>query len=161
MNIVHLMVGVQGSGKSTFSKKLSEELNIIIASTDEVRKQNVGIKEELVWPLVYKMCADELKKGKDVIFDATSITPKVRNRLIDNIKFHFDSFEVGCYYFKVDLNVCKNRVALRNKIEGEIFIPLEVIDSYHERLIEPTIDEGFSFVNIVDEFGNIIEQKNK
>lgn len=161
MNIVHLMVGVQGSGKSTFSKKLSEELNIIIASTDEVRKQNVGIKEELVWPLVYKMCADELKKGKDVIFDATSITPKVRNRLIDNIKFHFDSFEVGCYYFKVDPKVCKNRVALRNKIEGEIFIPLEVIDSYHERLIEPTIDEGFSFVNIVDEFGNIIEQKNK
>ena len=53
MNTIHLMVGIQGSGKSTFSKKLSEQLNIIIASTDEVRKQNKGIDEQLVWPLAY------------------------------------------------------------------------------------------------------------
>ena len=40
MNTIHLMVGIQGSGKTTFSKKLSEELGIKIISTDEVRKQN-------------------------------------------------------------------------------------------------------------------------
>ena len=158
MNTIHLMVGIQGSGKSTFSKKLSKELNIIIASTDEVRKQNKGIEEQLVWPLAYKMCADELKNGKDVIFDATSITPKVRARLIDNIKELYDSFEVGCYFFDVNPEICKKRVSIRNNIEGELYLPIEVIDSYHERLIKPTLDEGFKFVKIINEFGEIIDE---
>ncbi len=157
MNTIHLMVGIQGSGKSTFSKKLSEQLNIIIASTDEVRKQNKGIDEQLVWPLAYKMCADELKKGKDVIFDATSITPKVRARLINNIKELYDSFEIGCYYFDVKPEICKERVRTRNNIEGELYLPLEVIDSYHERLIKPTLDEGLTFIKVIDYLGNVIE----
>ncbi len=158
MNTIHLMVGIQGSGKSTLSKKLSQELEIIISSTDEVRKQNVGIKEELVWPLAYEMCANELKKGKDVIFDATSITPKVRARLINNIKEYYDSFEVGCYFFQVNPEICKQRVTLRNTIEGELYLPVEVIDSYHERLVKPTLDEGFKFIKVVNENGDIIEE---
>ena len=112
-----VIIGPSGSGKSTLSKKISQELNIIIASTDEVRKQNVGIKEELVWPLAYEMCANELKNGKDVIFDATSITPKVRARLINNIKerrkkqneknyFINRSFKHDCY-FNLFGNNCK------------------------------------------------------
>lgn len=158
MNTIHLMVGIQGSGKSTLSKKLSQELEIIISSTDEVRKQNVGIKEELVWPLAYEMCANELKKGKDVIFDATSITPKVRARLINNIKEYYDSFEVGCYFFQVNPEICKQRVSVRNTIEGELYLPVEVIDSYHERLVKPTLDEGFKFIKVVNENGDIIEE---
>ena len=158
MNKIHLMVGIQGSGKSTFSKKLSEQLNIIISSTDEVRKQNKGIKEELVWPMAYQMCAEELKKGKDVIFDATSITPKVRKRLVDNIKQYFDQFEVGCYFFKVNPEICKQRVSIRNNISGELYLPLEVIDSYHEKIIKPTLDEGFVFIKTINEFGEIVEE---
>ena len=158
MNTIHLMVGIQGSGKSTLSKKISQELEIIISSTDEVRKQNVGIKEELVWPLAYEMCANELKKGNDVIFDATSITPKVRARLIYNIKEYYDSFEVGCYFFQVNPEICKQRVSVRNTIEGELYLPVEVIDSYHERLVKPTLDEGFKFIKVVNENGDIIEE---
>ena len=158
MNTIHLMVGIQGSGKSTLSKKLAQELDIIISSTDEVRKQNVGIKEELVWPLAYEMCANELKKGKDVIFDATSITPKVRARLINNIKEYYDSFEVGCYFFQVNPEICKQRVSVRNTIEGELYLPVEVIDSYYEKLVKPTIDEGFKFIKVINEMGEIIEE---
>ena len=157
MNTIHLMVGIQGSGKSTFSKKISDELNIIIASTDEVRKQNKGVDEQQIWPLAYKMCVDELKKGKDVIFDATSITPKVRARLINNIKEMFSSFEVGCYFFDVDPKICKSRVAERNKVEGELYLPLEVIDSYNEKLIKPTLEEGFKFIKVINHLGIIIE----
>ncbi len=156
MNKVHLMVGIQGSGKSTFSAKLSKELNIKVASTDEVRKQNPGIDEKLVWPLVYKMCANELKNGNDVIFDATSITPKVRSRLIENIKLEYENFEVGCYYFDVDPDICKARVEARNNIPGELYLPLEVIDSYSEKIIKPTKEEGFCFVKTINALGNIV-----
>lgn len=158
MNTIHLMVGIQGSGKSTLSKKIAEELNIIISSTDEVRKQNKGIKEELVWPLAYEMCANQLKKGNDVIFDATSITPKVRARLINNIKEYYDKFEVGCYFFDVKPEICKERVSKRNNIDGELYLPIEVIDSYQERLIKPSLDEGFKFIKIINEFGEIIDE---
>lgn len=157
MNTLHLMVGIQGSGKSTFSKHLSKELNIIIASTDEVRKNNPGIKEELVWPMVYKMCAEQLASNKDVIFDATSITPKVRARIINNIKEHYNTFNVGCYYFDVEPTICKQRVEKRNNIEGELFLPIEVIDSYFEKIVKPTLEEGFNFIKIINHFGEVIE----
>ena len=77
MNTIHLMIGIQGSGKTTFSKRLSKSLNIEIVSTDLIRKEMSEILEEQVWSMVYQKCASELAKGKDVIFDATNITPKV------------------------------------------------------------------------------------
>lgn len=161
MSIIHLMVGIQGSGKSTYSNKLSKEKNIKIVSTDEVRKQNPNIDEKEVWPTVYKMVANELKKGKDVIFDATSITPKVRSRLLDNIKVHTTDFTCGCYFFEVDPKICKKRVEIRNNDQNELYLPLEVIDNYHERLIKPTLEENIIFVKTLDEFGNIKSEVHK
>ena len=156
MSTIHLMVGIQGSGKSTLSKKLAKELNIIISSTDEVRKQHVGIKEELVWPLAYEMCANELKKGKDVIFDATSITPKVRKRFVDEVEKHGVKCEIGVYYFDIERDVCVQRVIQRNKDRTQINIPIDVVYSFSERLIVPTLDEGFAFIKIVRE-GKVVE----
>lgn len=161
MSIIHLMVGVQGSGKSTFSKKLSKKLNIKIVSTDIVRQTNPGIDESLVWPMVYQSCASELINGNDVIFDATNITPKVRQRLKDNIDKFVTDYEVGCYYFKVDLKTCIERVANRNQNPDELFLPIEAVSSYFEKIIPPTLEEGFCFVKVVDEFGEILEEKYK
>lgn len=161
MNTIHLMVGIQGSGKTTFSKKLSEELGIKIISTDEVRKQNPNIKEEMVWPLAYDMCANEIKSNKDVIFDATSITPKVRKRLYDNIRERTNNFQIGCYFFKVDVKVCKSRVAKRNNIEGEINLPLEVVEKFNNSLVFPTYDEPIVFIKVINELGNIVDETTK
>ncbi len=158
MNVIHLMVGIQGSGKSTFSKKLAIEQNMAIVSTDLVRMENPGMKEELVWPTVYQKCADELSKGKDLIFDATSITPKVRLRLKENVEKLFTPFDMGCYFFNVHPEVCKERVNKRNQLEEELFFPIEVIDSYFERLVPPTLEEGFIFVKEVDEMGHIVKE---
>ena len=33
-------------------------------------------------------------------------------------------------------------------------VKLEVIDNYYERIIKPTEEENFSFIKIIDEFGN-------
>ena len=45
---VHLMIGIQGSGKSTFSNQLSEKENIMIVSTDRVRQANPGWSEDKI-----------------------------------------------------------------------------------------------------------------
>ena len=62
--MVHMMVGIQGSGKSTFSSILANEINAKIVSTDSVRMANPGIKEDLVWPYVYKLVAECIKIGR-------------------------------------------------------------------------------------------------
>ena len=55
MKTIHLMVGIQGSGKTTLAKKLSSALVAKIVSTDEVRKTFPMIDEKFIWPKVYEM----------------------------------------------------------------------------------------------------------
>lgn len=158
MNKLHLMIGIQGSGKTTFAKKLSEKLNCKIVSTDMIRKNNPSILENDVWPLAYNTCANYLKDHNDVIFDATSITPKVRNRIISNIKSLYSNFIVDAYFFDVDCQTCISRVIARNQNKDELFLPIEVIENYYQKLVLPSLDEGFNLINIIDENGNIKQQ---
>lgn len=164
---VHLMIGIQGSGKSTFANSLSKEKSIQIISTDRVRQAHPDWKEELIWPEVYKLTADNLKQGDDIIFDATNITVKVRTRFLTNVLEHFENasidklpFEYIGYLFKVDPKLCMKRVEKRNQNPNELFLPPEVVFSYHERLEEPTYNEPFNKIyNIIN--NEIIKEISK
>ena len=156
MAVLHLMIGIQGSGKSTYSKKLSNELNCLIASTDEIRKMYPELDEKNVFPEVFKLCAKELSNGHDIIFDATNITPKVRSRNISAIKELYKNFKIYAYFINTDVEICKKRVEIRNKLEGEIFIPLEVIESYSQNIIPPSEEENFDKIVILNNY----EEKN-
>ena len=161
--MIYMMVGIQGSGKSTFSKKLSEELGIQIISTDYVRKNNPGIDEKLVWPTVYKQVYVACKEKRDAIFDATSITRRVRKRFFDEVTSLGLTPKVGVYYFKTPQDECVKRVTERNKDPEQLFLPLEVIKQFDDNKEEPSIDEGFEFIKIVvnGEIVSVIEKENK
>ena len=47
-----MLIGIQGSGKTTYSKKLMEEHNAKVISTDRVRQTCIGIEEKDVLELV-------------------------------------------------------------------------------------------------------------
>ena len=57
--------------------------------------------------------------------------------------------EIIAYFFDVDKHICAARVEKRNKEENQINIPIEVIYSYSERLVPPTLDEGFVKIKII------------
>lgn len=154
--MIHMLIGIQGSGKTTFALELCKELNCEIVSTDNVRK--LGVEEKEVWNVVYQKCADVLNNNIDAIFDATNITPKVRKRFFDEIIKLGATPKVGAYYFVTDVQVCYERVKVRNTIEGELYLPEEVVYSYHERLIEPSFEEGFEFIKKVSD-GKVVEEK--
>lgn len=154
--MIHMLIGIQGSGKSTFANELNREKGYKIISTDQVRKDNPGIEEALVWPNVYNQAAEALKNNVEAIFDATNITPKARKRFFDNVRNLGVEPVVGAYFFDVDVEICHERVIKRNENKDELYLPPEVVYSYAENIIKPTLDEGFVFIKIVKN-GKVID----
>jgi len=87
--ILFMMSGLTGTGKSTVAEKLSVDYNAVIINTDIVRKEDAGMdkferhldnpntglysskKVHHTYEKVIEKARDELKKGKNVVLDAT------------------------------------------------------------------------------------------
>ena len=144
-----MLIGIPGSGKTTYSKGLSEEYNANVISSDVVRQTYVGIDEKEVFPTVYRLCIEELKNNRNVILDATHITPKVRKRSFDSLDRYEVEYEKIAVYVDTPVEVCIKRVEIRNKNPKELFLPLEVIESYGKNIIPPSQEEGFNEIRII------------
>ena len=108
--ILFITTGLTGTGKTTISNKISVDYNAKKISTDEVRKELLGIdkyerhhepyntgiyspeKMNEIYEKIVEMGKDELIKNKNVILDATFKTKKLRNKakfITDKIKSKF------------------------------------------------------------------------
>ncbi len=158
--MIHMLIGIPGSGKSTYAKVLAKKLNCDIISTDRVRMDNPSWEENAIWPEVYRLCANALKNNVDAIFDATNVTPKVRKRFVDEVSKHGVEVKMGAYYFDTPPSVCAKRVALRNEDHSQPHLPVEVVYSYGSSIIYPTNSEGFLFIKRIVE-GCEVQEKMK
>lgn len=149
MVTIHMLVGIPGSGKTTYAKKLAEKLCIPTISSDQMRNEHPDASEDKIWPMLFEKCGKMVVEGKDFIYDATNITPKVRLNFINKVKEYSTNFQVGTYYFDVDPLICFNRAKIRNNMPGERFIPPEVILSYGQKIIPPSEEEGFIFMKVI------------
>jgi aminoglycoside phosphotransferase family enzyme/predicted kinase len=103
-------VGLVGSGKSTFSKKLAGHMGMIVISSDIVRKKLAGIPatkpvsqaidtgiysrdfSRLTYETMLKQAAHWLKKGVSVILDATFVLASSRRAARDVALAHNANF---------------------------------------------------------------------
>lgn len=141
-----LLVGVPGSGKTTYAKNyMKQNDNTIHLSSDAIRKElygdeNIQGNPGDVFSLMQKRAIEALNNGCDVLYDATNITRKDRSGIIGVCpKFA----KIECHIIWVPIEVCIERDAKRERTVGK-----EVIDKMLKRFQAPYYDEGIDNISV-------------
>lgn len=146
----YVMVGIPGSGKSTYAKTcLKRALRV---SLDDLRlmltnRAFVARLEPLIVAagdrLTDVAAGYAATHRMDVVFDATNVTRNRRAPLIERA-VHYGLTPMAVYV-QVPLSVA----LIRNNTRPDP-VPREVVESFYRRLQPPTMDEGFAQVYVVD-----------
>ena len=145
---LYVLIGIPGSGKSTFCK----DLKLPVVSTDRIRFQMFGdeacqIAPEKVFNTAYGMIASCLSYRSDVVFDATSTTEWSRKTLLTKMKNCIGEFRKVAILFMTPVEECKRRNANRLRV-----VPEDVIDRQYVQLMRDahTIPDQFDEVIVIE-----------
>ena len=122
-----IIIGIQGSGKSTFYKKHLAE-NYVRINLDTL------VTREKEWELV-KQCFD---KGYNLAIDNTNPTKYDREKYI--LLALVNGYKIIGYYMDSTLEDCVKR---NNQRTGKEKIPLDAIRKTANKLQLPSYDENF------------------
>lgn len=145
--ILAVMIGISGSGKSTYANGLKTSLNAQLVETDAIRQELTGNAEDQsqngrVFAIAKKRVTDYLSQGKNVIIDATSLNMRDRKDWIEIGKSN--NAEVRAYFIDTPIDVCKMQNSKRARK-----VPEWVIDKQASKLHAPTKAEGFDSVTTI------------
>jgi predicted kinase len=143
MRIV-VMVGLPGSGKSTYLARLGAES----LSSDAIRKLLVDDETDQsangrVFQTLRYLLRHRLALGRPVTYiDATNLTPNERRPYVRIAK----SFggEAEAVFLDVPLEVCRKRNARRHRV-----VPEEAMERLAAKLTPPSLKEGFGKISVV------------
>ena len=159
---LYLMMGVPGSGKSTYAKNVLKYGDIYI-SRDEIRyslltdeddyfaKENEVIKTFI--ESIDKSLVMEEYCG-DVFADATHLSPKGRAQVLNQLK---NKDKVSVIYLDIPLNVILERNAKRT---GRALVPEDVVRRMYNSIQLPTRAEGIESIYFINENQEIKEVRN-
>ena len=142
------MVGLPGSGKSTYAKEFMKDQQVEYLSSDSLRAVfGKDESDQSVTPKVFshiKTKVDEyLRDKKNVLVDATSVNRKERSDYINSAKKY--GAKVVALVFKMD----RNGLIARNKKRGEEggrVVPTHIIDRMLSKYEDPSFDEGIDVI---------------
>lgn len=149
MKNLFIMVGVPGSGKTTFLdniKKKVKDKNIEIVSRDSIRfslvkpEEDYFSREAEVQTKFWKEINQHLAEGKHVFVDQTSISIASRKKLLKNIHGYDFCFAL---IMDTDLQICIER---NKKRTGRACVPEKIIYQMWNNYEKPRHDEGFDGV---------------
>ena len=141
-----MMVGLVGSGKSTYAKQLAEETNAIICSSDAIREELCGDENsqdnnEEVFKILHSRIKENLKNGKNVIYDATNINSKRRRAFLSELR-RIPCVK-KCVVMATPFELCCNQNESRNRV-----VPYEVIERMYKNWNTPYWFEGWNKIEI-------------
>ena len=149
---LYILIGVPGSGKSTYAKELCEksERGVALVSSDEIRKWLFGNEScqanpKLVFDTAHEAIKNQLSCGYDVVFDATNIYKHNREKLIKKIMFKVTKpVRFVAIYFDTPIETCIARQELRERK-----VPTKVIEKMARQIDKPTFEEGFDIIGTI------------
>ena len=132
-----VMVGLQGSGKSTWVREQFSATHVVVSKDHWPRARNREARQR-------RAVEDALAAGRSVVVDNTNASRQDRAPLIASARVC--SAEVRAVYLDVPVAVCLARNARR---VGGARVPVIGVLATRNRLVPPSLDEGFDDVDIV------------
>lgn len=163
-----MLVGLPGSGKSTFAQNITiteddRGNKPIIHSSDGLRKELFGDEamqgdNNKLFTELHRRIKADLIAGKDVIYDATNISKKLRMHFLNGLKNV--SCTPICLCMMTTYDTC-----LRNNDKRERKVPAETIKRMLMNWQPPHYSEGFEeiryiFSNLDDGYANKFTIRN-
>lgn len=141
---VYFMVGIPGSGKSTWAG--SNLPGAVVVSTDDIREELFGSADaahssQRVFTLAHRRVIEALKNGSDVVYDATNITPKARGRLLAKLNASGVEYEAVA----VVIHATPEKAVEQQKGRDRK-VSWPIVRHFHKLFVLPQKEEGFAEV---------------
>lgn len=145
--IIYMAVGLVASGKSTWAETHKEELNAVVHSSDAIRAElgdvNDQTQNDKVFRILHQRIKDDLKSGKNVIYDATNLSRKNRVHFLKN-ELNGIECEKVCILFATPWEEC-----LARNFARERQVPEEVMIRMYKNFETPYYTDGFDDIQII------------
>jgi predicted kinase len=142
-----MMVGIAGSGKSTLAYEMMEgREDIVYLSSDELREELLGsvndqTKNSDVFVEMAKRAKEALKDGKHVIYDATNVSRKKRQGLLQQLP---KNIRKSVVYMAVPFKTIVEQNNNRERV-----VPQEALDRMYKTMQIPIYSEGWNSIKFV------------
>lgn len=146
--VMVMLVGLSGSGKSTLAQQIniasSTSRTTIVRSSDSLREEMFGdINDQThnseVFDELHRRIKDDLRNGKNSIYDATNLSKKRRKAFLESLN------KIECYKICVCVMTPYDECLERNQ-NRERKVPNDVIKKMYCSWTPPYKTEGFDEV---------------
>lgn len=152
MAIFTMLIGLPGSGKSTYAKEcIKARPGTIIISSDDIRQELWGDANDQqnpsrVFDEMFIRTVAAMKKDTNVIYDATNLTAKTRKATLTRLRQALDQ---DSFIAVADVIVCSISECKRRQGERDRKVPDEVIDRMVRQFQTPWYNEGWDLINVI------------
>jgi len=136
-----VMVGLQGSGKSTWVAEHLAATHVVVSKDHWPRARRREARQR-------RLVAEALAAGRCVVVDNTNPAPEDRAALVAIAREH--GARTWAVFVDVPLDVCLARNTAR---ADRTRVPLGGVLATRGRLVPPSPDEGFDAVTVIRSLG--------
>lgn len=141
-----MLVGLPGSGKSTYAKQWVEKHGGVIHSSDAIREELTGNVNEQklnskVFEVLHNRVKEDLRNAKHVVYDATNINSKRRKAFLQQLS-NINCVKRACIIAS-PYEVCLEQNERRDRV-----VPEEVIEKMYRNFEVPYWHEGWDDIRI-------------